>query len=189
MGNVGDVFQLSANGVSLAEARIAIERLRGVAFTNKSTGIVARLSSSAKGKLVSNKATGKSKANGFTREQHNALAANIDGIYIGADLVSSRPDRECDPNIISIKRFSRNVAFGNKLAVAWITVKESRQHGHHIYSVEAIKLEALDRKVEVVSGNTPHASSASTRDIIAKVVSHIKGVFALSAKARHEKHG
>ena len=51
------------------------------------------------------------------------------------------------------------------------------RHGHHIYSVEAIKLEALDRKVEVVSGNTPHASSASTPAIIAKVLSSIKGVF------------
>ena len=59
-----------------------------------------------------------------------------------------------------------------------ITVKESRQHGHHIYSVEAIKLEALERKVEVVSGYTPHASSASTQNIIAKAVLRIKRVFA-----------
>lgn len=39
----------------------------------------------------------------------------------------------------------------------------------------AIKLEALDRKVEVVSGNTPHASSASTPSIVAKVLPCIKG--------------
>ena len=38
---------------------------------------------------------------------------------------------------------------------------------------------ALDRKVEVVSGNTPHASSASTPTIIAKVFSSIKGVCGL----------
>ena len=63
-------------------------------------------------------------------------------------------------------------------AVAWITVKESKLHGHHIYSVEAIKLEALDRIVEVVSGNTPHASSAPTRGIIATLGRFIKGVFA-----------
>ena len=174
---MSDAFQLPANGVGLVEARVAIERLRGLVFTNRSTGIRARLSSSAKGKLVSNKATGKSKANGFTREQHNALAANIDGIDIESGLVSSRPDRKGDANIISIKRFSRKVAFGNTLAVAWITVKESRQHGHHIYSVEAIKLEALERKVEVVSGYTPHASSASTQNIIAKAVLRIKRVF------------
>jgi hypothetical protein len=36
-------------------------------------------------------------------------------------------------------------------------------------------LEALDRKVEVVSGNTPHASSASTSIIVSKVLSCIKG--------------
>jgi len=184
---MGDVFQLPENGVSLAEARIAIDRLRGVAFTNRSTGIMARLSSSAKGKLVSNKATGKSKANGFTHNQHNALAANIDRIYVESDLVSSRPDKHGDANIISIKRFSRKVVFGDKPAMAWITVKESRQHGHHIYSVEAIKLEALDRKVEVVSGNTPHASSASTRNIIAKLALRIKWVFTVLRKV--VKHG
>ena len=48
-----------------------------------------------------------------------------------------------------------------------MTIKESKQHGHHVYSVEAIKAEALDRIVEVVSGNTPHASSAPTENRIA----------------------
>ena len=48
-----------------------------------------------------------------------------------------------------------------------MTIKESKQHGHHVYSVEAIKVEALDRIVEVVSGNTPRASSASTDNRIA----------------------
>lgn len=168
-------IQLPPNGVSLAEARAAIDCLRGKSFVNKRTGIGAQLSSSAKGKLVSNKATGKSTANGYTREQHNALAANIDVIYGAAVLVSSNPDRNGDANIVSIKRFATKVSFGDKFAVAWITVKESRQHGHHIYSVEAIKLETLDRKVEVVSGNAPHASSVSTLGIIAKALLRIKG--------------
>ena len=79
--------------MTLEEAREAIDAMRGKKFVNVSTGIAAQLSSSAKGKLVSNKATGK--------------------------------------------------------------------------SVEAIKVEALDRIVEVVSGNTPHASSASTENRIA----------------------
>ena len=170
------VIILPQEGETLAEAKASIERLRGKVFVNKRTGISARLSSSAKGKLVSNKAAGKSRANGFTSEQHNALAANIDKIYVESYLVSSRPDKDGDANIVSIKRFSKKVAFGQKKAIAWTTVKESRQHGHHIYSVEAIKLEALDRKVEVVSGNTPHASSASTPNILAKALSFIKGV-------------
>ena len=171
-------IQLPPNGVSLAEARAALDRLRGKSFVNIRTGIAAKLSASAKGKLVSNKATGKSTANGYTRDQHNALAANIDGIYGAAALVASNPDRNGDANIVSIKRFATKVSFGNKLAGAWITVKESRQHGHHIYSVEAIKLETLDRKVEVVSGNAPHASSVSTLGIIAKAFLRIKGALA-----------
>lgn len=159
----------------MAEARLAIDAMRGKSFTNHLTGIVARLSSSAKGKLVSNKATGKSKANGFTREQHNAMAARVGELFEIARMVESRPDRGGDANILSIKRFAVNVFFGEKEAVAWITVKESKQHGHHIYSVEAIKLETLDRIVEVVSGNTPHASSVPLRVMIAKAGEAVKG--------------
>ena len=162
-------------GLSLPEARKAIDVLRGRRFANRATGIIAQLSSSAKGKLVSNKATGKSKANGFTREQHNVLAANVGMLFEEARLVESRPDRAADANILSIKRFARNVRFGERQAVAWITIKESKQHGHHIYSVEAIKVEALDRIVEVVSGNTPHASSASLRNRIAFLRRSVKG--------------
>ena len=153
--------------MTLEEAREAIDAMRGKKFVNVSTGIAVQLSSSAKGKLVSNKATGKSTANGFTRNQHNVLAGNVGILFETARLVESRPDRSGDANVLSIKRFARDVRFGYQAAVAWMTIKESRQHGHHIYSVEAIKVEALDRIVEVVSGNTPHASSASTENRIA----------------------
>ena len=112
-----EAFRFPESGMSLANARKAIDALRGRRFVNRATGIVARLSSS----------------------------------------------------------FARNVLFGEKRAVAWITVKESKQHGHHVYSVETIKVEALDRIVEVVSGNTPHASSASTRDRIASSRRPVKG--------------
>ena len=164
--SMNEPFRYPEDGMPLLEARRAIDALRGRRFVNRMTGIVAQLSSSAKGKLISNKATGKSKANGFTREQHNVIAANVGLLFEAARLVESRPDRDSDANILSIKRFARNVIFGKKKAAAWITVKESKQHGHHIYSVEAIKVEALDRIVEVVSGNTPHASSASTQSRI-----------------------
>ena len=156
-----------ASGMTLEEAREAIDAMRGKKFVNVSTGIAAQLSSSAKGKLISNKATGKSTANGFTRNQHNVLAGNVGTLFETARLVESRPDRLGDANVLSIKRFARDIRFGSQGAVAWMTIKESKQHGHHIYSVEAIKVEALDRIVEVVSGNTPHASSASTGNRIA----------------------
>ena len=40
---------------------------------------------------------------------------------------------------------------------------------------EAIKLETLDRIVEVVSGNTPHASSVPLQKMIAKAGDAVKG--------------
>ena len=163
-------------GVERSVAQTAVEALRGKTIINKDTGIRARLSSSARGKLVSNKATGKSKANGFLQQQHNAIVACIAEIYEAAVLIVSRPDRDGDANILSIKRFAAKVKFGCQVAVAWITVKESKLHGHHVYSVEAIKLEALDRIVEVVSGNTPHASSASTPNMVAFFSSCVNAV-------------
>ena len=172
---MSEVIRFPEAGLPLADAREAIDAMRGMSFTNRLTGISARLSSSAKGKLVSNKATGKSKANGFTREQHNAMAARVGDLFEIARMIESRPDRGGDANILSIKRFAVDVFFGEKEAVAWITVKESKQHGRHIYSVEAIKLETLDRIVEVVSGNTPHASSVPLRKMIAKADDSVKG--------------
>jgi len=165
---------LPPEGISLVDARKAIDALRGRCFTNAQTNIVARLSSSAKGKLVSNRATGKSKANGFTREQHNAMAAEIGKLFNVATLKVSRPDREGDANIVSIKRFATEVCFGTRKAIAWITVKESRQHGHHVYSVEAIKLEALGRIVEVACASTPHAPSASMVNRISYLTRAVK---------------
>lgn len=173
-------IDLPPNGITLAEARIAIDALRGKQFVNQETRIVAQLSSSAKGKLVSNKATGKSKANGFTREQHNAMAAAIDRLFKVAALKISKPDKDGDANIISIKRFAANARFGTQKAVAWITVKESKQHGHHIYSVEAIKLEALGRRVEVACASTPHAPSASMDNripFLLRIVNRVTGIF------------
>ena len=184
MSRLVNVVGLPRDGIGRVVAQSAIEELRGRTIVNLATGIAVRLSASAKGKLISNKATGKSKANGFTREQHNAIVAHIGEVYRLAVLWLSRPDRDGDVNIISIKRFATKVCFGSRLAVAWITVKESKQHGHRIYSVEAIKLEALDRIVEVVSGNTPHASSAPTRRIIAGFRSCVNAVWRLLTGSR-----
>ena len=97
------IIELPELGVERSVAQAAVDALRGKTIINEATGIRARLSSSARGKLVSNKATGKSN--------------------------------------------------------------------------EAIKLEALDRIVEVVSGNTPHASSAPTRGMVAFFSSCVNAVF------------
>ena len=68
-----------------------------------------------------------------------------------------------------------------------VNLAEARVAIERLRGVALMKLEALERKVEVVSGYAPHASSASTQGIIAKAVLRIKRVFAVWAKVL--KHG
>ena len=93
------------------------------------------------GKLMSNEAVGKSMANGFTRKQHYAAAANIDNLFENSTKVLSRPDRANDANVKAIHRFAAPLF---EDYAAYITVKESVEHGKRIYSVELIKIGKLD---------------------------------------------
>ncbi len=156
-------IQLSAEGVSHDEAKSRLDALQGGTFENRETKIRARLSSTGAGKLISNPAVRKSMANGFTAPQHNEMAANIDRLFTDAVLAESRPDKNKDPNIKSIKRFVAPMALGNEEnAAAWITVKESTEHGHRIYSVEEIKMAALSPTVRRVLANRNSADSAAS---------------------------
>ena len=134
------VARVGEEGMKRSEAVAALNALKGGEFTNRSTGILARLSSTGAGKLISNAAVAKSIANGFTARQHNALAARIDALYENAILAEERPDLRGDVNIKSIRRFVCPVMFGKTEAGAYITVKESVEHGNRIYSVEGIKI-------------------------------------------------
>ena len=68
-----------------------------------------------------------------------------------------------------------------------VSLAEARVAIERLRGVAFMKLEALERKVEVVSGYAPHASSASTPAIIAKAVLRIKRGFAVLKKVL--KHG
>lgn len=117
------------------------ETLRPVfgVYTNKDTGIKANLNGRSLKKLGSDKAINKSKANGFTIAEHFEGAKKITELYQKARLVSSSKDKKGSNNIISVKRFTSpfRTSLG-KDANAYITVKESKQNGHTIYSVELI---------------------------------------------------
>ena len=148
--------------MSRAEAKAAIDTLKGKSYTNRETGISARLSSTGAGKLIGNAATGKTQANGFSKEQHNALAAMIDELFENAYFVSSKPNDDGDKNIASIKRFVCPVTVADTEAGAYITIKESVQHGHRIYSVEGIKIEELSPMVRRVIADRNAAESSSS---------------------------
>jgi len=116
---------------------------------NKATGIEANLSGKSVDKMSSEKAIEKSKANGFTVEQHFEVANQIVSLFENAELTSEKPDKNGSENIKSIKRFDCDVTLADgKKANAHITVKESVQNGHKIYSVEVMTLEQKKSRSE-----------------------------------------
>ena len=167
-------LEFVSEGVSLDDANAALSKLKGKDYTNKATGITARLSSNGAGKLVSNAATAKSQKNGFTKEQHNALAANINRLFENAFLLEERPDKNGDVNIKSIKRFVCPVRFGENEAAAYITVKESVEHGHRIYSVEGMKIAELSPVVRRALSDRNSADNPATADSISKSAAEVK---------------
>jgi len=65
-------------------------------------------------------------------------------------LVESRGDSGGDPNIASIKRFATTIQLDGEPATAYITVKETIEHGHRIYSLELF----VEVKIPAVGGGT-----------------------------------
>lgn len=111
-------------------------------YINDSTGIEANLSGASIDKMSSGKAIEKSKANGFSVDEHFEVVNNILQLWKDAELVETRPDKNGSTNLLSIKRFDADTVLSSgKNAVAHITVKESVQYGHKIYSVEVIDIE------------------------------------------------
>ena len=111
-------------------------------YTNTSTGIKANLNGRSIKKLGSDKAVEKSKINGFTLVEHFEAANKIIELFRNAKLIETRPDKRYSRNILSIKIFSSEIKtkIGSKAKVK-ITVKESIQNGHTIYSLELLTLE------------------------------------------------
>ena len=99
----------------------------------------AALNSRSLKKLACDVAIAKTQANGFGIEDHFEAARRIVSLFKNADLVKTRADKNGDKNIISIKRLSCPfVLESGRKAIAYITVKETVQNGHKIYSVEIL---------------------------------------------------
>jgi len=130
-------------------------RNQSITLINNNDGEEARLNRRSIGKLLSNPAALKSERNRFAKEQHYAVASDI--IYLFRDSVKllERPDKNGSPDVF-IHRFGVPLRFND--AIAFITVKESRQHGKRIYSMELMKIERLGGALEE-AGETPLLTS------------------------------
>ena len=128
-----------STGALRAKAKETLIKKKGD-YTNKKFNIEAHVNSRSIKKLTSEKALNKSLENGFTKTEHFEAASKAHILYKKATRMTKGKDRDSSPDIISVKRFYTDFKLkSGKTATAKITVKESIQNGHTIYSVELLK--------------------------------------------------
>nr|WP_162982944.1 hypothetical protein [Helicobacter sp. L8] len=112
-------------------------------ITNKKTGVIARISSTGLNKISSSKALEKSIANGFSKEEHFKVGADIKALFENATLKETYADKKASPSIRAMHRYFARLNINGKPAEAKITLKESVEQGHRIYSLELEELSPL----------------------------------------------
>ena len=135
-------------------------------LVNISTGIEATLSKKSLDKMTSAKALEKSKANGFSLDEHFELAAKIKPLFESAILVSSHGNLKNpgDPNVVSMKRFvAAAILQSGKKADVLITVKESIANGHRIYSIELDEINKASERFQGLSDAAANAADRATK--------------------------
>lgn len=109
-------------------------------------GRVASLPFGNIGKLSSDKAVAKSIANGFTEEEHYAVAAQVINLYRHSKLREIQPDIKHSDIKTQIPRYAIKISLGGQKAQALITLKETLQgiyKGNRLYSIELEEIAKL----------------------------------------------
>ncbi|MCL1830026.1 MAG: hypothetical protein FWG21_01195, partial [Oscillospiraceae bacterium] len=153
-------------GITRDNAKTELMKLAGKWLINEETGIAAQIIKAQRGKIISDMAVYKSMANGFTREQHNATAANIEELWRLAKLDKVHGDKNNDVNVVSIKRFTAPIILSGTSAEAYLTVKQTIEAGHRIYSLELTEIKATPPQDSTPYGDT--VGNIATSEIIAQ---------------------
>lgn len=137
--------------------KVMIRDIANHDFTNKSTGIVARLSKTGIKKMLSARAIAKSIRNGFSGEEHIQAVSEIRRLFEDAILSESHPDIHEARDIKAVQRFRVRRANGS---IAKITVKQYHDEkiGRRIYTLE---LEALEKPEGLTNVPGQHSPSSS----------------------------
>ena len=147
-----------------AELKECLQEYIGKDIRNEKSNIAAYLSNSSINKMSSEKAIEKTKANGFSIDDHFYAARNIVSLFQKADTPLIHADKNNSPDIVAIKRFNSHLVLENgKQAAAYITVKESKIGRHKIYSIEVMEL----KKAPAIGGLGSAIGKANVSDILA----------------------
>ncbi|WP_104638559.1 LPD3 domain-containing protein, partial [Helicobacter bizzozeronii] len=110
---------------------------------NKQTGVIARISTNGVKKISSDKALNKSLENGFTKEEHFKVGADIKTLFENARLGETHPDYKERSGIKAVHRYFTEISINGKKAQVKITVREITDQGHRIYSIELEEITPL----------------------------------------------
>jgi hypothetical protein len=157
---------------TLAQARKAALEFVGRPLENNATGVVATVSSGSLSKMLSKSAVSKSASPSL----HSMAVANIDSLFRNAVLERAEQDRNADPNIAGIPRFSVQMG-GESPATVRMIVKEfaQREQGNRIYSIEAVQIkEPAGIWADADIFRPTSAPQASSTEIMADAPAEIK---------------
>ncbi|MDR2240017.1 MAG: hypothetical protein LBE33_06185 [Zoogloeaceae bacterium] len=136
--------------MSKADAGTELAKLNGRDLVNLEQGITAQVNVNQANKLVSNDAVAKSMANGFTREQHYAVASQIESLWKHASQIYEGPDAGGNKDI-RIRRFATPFVFNGETRFATLLAKETTEHGRRVYTVELHEIETLQGMLEALA--------------------------------------
>lgn len=104
---------------------------------------MARVSSNGLNKIKSQKAIDKSLNNGFSKEEHIEAGKHLKELFENANLKSIDSDYRQRLDIKAIHRYVAKIDINDKPSQALLTLKESVENGHRIYSLELQELTPL----------------------------------------------
>lgn len=135
----------------------------------------ANISQKSIDKMGCDKALNKSLVNGFSVDEHYDAAERLGELFPTTDLKRTDPDRNNDPNVRDMKRFRKDfITCEGKKASAWITVKDSAQHGNKLYTIEVMELKMADEKSALRGGAEKQTHASLT--IIADNAPEVKSI-------------
>ena len=137
--------------VSREELDAALSALAGKDLPNLIEGVTAQVNANQRRKLESAKAGDKSMSNGFTRSEHQGVAARIANAWKWAAEAGRDGDKKNHMPDVGIRRYVSALNLNGDDAFAWITVKESSK-GLRIYSVELMDNKKLRESVSSGAG-------------------------------------
>lgn len=168
-----------------AEIKQELKPILHTDIKNTATGINAKIAMEGLNKMTSGPAIKKSVDNGFTGSQHFEAVKKIVDLYKKARLIKTHADKNGSKDV-QIKRFvAQDKMKDGTNYDALITVKESIEHGHRIYSLELdeINKAALRWTVNDDGTLTPEnkPSTGNLQNNITDTAPEVKSVFEIAA--------